>query len=105
MAESVASNYLQKVGHKIIERNWKTKFCEIDIISKYQDTIYFTEVKYRKKSDQGGGLSAITATKLKQMKFASEYYVASHNVSDVDLRLATISLTDNPPVVEIFLEI
>lgn len=105
LAESIASDYLKQADHKIIERNWKTKFCEIDIISKHQDTIYFTEVKYRKKSDQGGGLSAVTTTKLKQMKFASECYVASHNISNVDLRLATISLTNNPPVVEIFLEI
>ncbi len=104
-AETVATKYLKKMGHKIIDRNWKTKYCEIDIISKFDDVLYFTEVKYRKKSDQGGGLSAITPKKLKQMKFAAEYYVLSNQLKDADLRLATISLGGKLPVVEIFLEI
>lgn len=104
-AETVATKYLKKMGHKIIDRNWKTKYCEIDIISKFNDVFYFTEVKYRKKSDQGGGLSAITPKKLKQMKFAAEYYVLSSKLTDVDLRLATISLGGELPAVEAFLEI
>ena len=104
-AETIAAKYLKKMGHKTIDRNWKTKYCEIDIISKINDTLYFTEVKYRHKPDQGGGLSAITPKKLKQMKFAAEYYVLSNKLSDIDLRLATISLGGDPPVVDAFLEI
>jgi len=103
-AETAAAEYLKKNGHKIIDRNWKTKYCEIDIVSRLNGVLFFTEVKYRKKPDQGGGLSAITAKKLKQMKFAAEYYVLSNKLNDVDLRLAAISLTGEPPIVEIFLE-
>jgi Holliday junction resolvase-like predicted endonuclease len=36
----------------MIDRNWRGKFCEIDIISHHKETIYFTEVKYRKKDDE-----------------------------------------------------
>jgi ribonuclease HII len=103
-AETIATKYLIKQGHKIIGRNWKTKYCEIDIISKFNEIIYFTEVKYRKQPNQGGGLSAITPKKLKQMKFAAEYYVLSNKLSDIDLRLAAISLGGEPPLVELFLE-
>lgn len=105
LAEDIASSYLIKQGHKIIDRNWKTKLCEIDIVSKKDSVIYFTEVKYRKKSDQGGGLSAITPTKLRQMKFATELYIVSNKISDIDLRLAVISLSGKQPEVETFLEI
>lgn len=104
-AETIASKYLCGRDHKIIDRNWKTKFCEIDIISKKSDTIYFTEVKYRRKQDQGGGLSAITDKKLRQMKFAAELYALSNQISDTNLRLAAISLTGQPPVVCDFLEV
>lgn len=104
-AETVAAEYLIKLGHRIIDRNWKTKFCEIDIVSKFGDIVYFTEVKYRKKSDQGGGLGAITAKKLRQMKFAAEYYALVNKEVDTNLRLATASLTGAPPIVESFLDI
>ena len=104
-AEDVATSYLKNLGHEIFDRNWKTKFCEIDIVSKFGDVIFFTEVKYRKKADQGGGLAAITPKKLRQMKFASELYVSSKKISDIDLRLAAISVAGGPPVVEEFLEI
>lgn len=105
LAEIVATKYLKKLGHKIIDRNWKTKYCEIDIVSKLSDVIYFTEVKYREKSDQGGGLAVINNKKLRQMKFAAEYYVLSNNLPDINMRLAAISMSSQPPIVELFLEV
>ena len=104
-AEDVAAKYLQKNGHKILDRNWKTKYCEIDIVSLRNEIIYFTEVKYRQKPDQGGGLAVITPKKLKQMKFAAEFYALSNQILDTNLRLAAISLTGQPPIVETFLEL
>ena len=103
-AEDAAAEYLVRAGHKIIDRNWKTKYCEIDIVSEYKNIIYFTEVKYRKKADQGGGLAAITPKKMRQMKFAAEFYALSNQINDTDLRLAGISVCGQPPCVENFLE-
>ncbi len=104
-AEDVAAEYLSNHGHDIIDRNWKTKYCEIDIVSKHNETIYFTEVKYRKKSDQGGGIAAITSKKLRQMKFAAKFYALSNEINDTNLRLAVIVLDDQPPVVTSFLKV
>jgi len=104
-AEDVAANYLKQNGHEIINRNWKTKYCEIDIISSFNDIIYFTEVKYRKNASQGGGLAAITATKLRQMKFSAEFYALSQKISNTNLRLAAMSVSGQPPIVETFLEV
>ena len=104
-AEDVAVMFLKQKGHKVLDRNWKTKYCEIDIISKKLDVIYFTEVKYRTKSDQGGGLAAITTRKLNQMKFAAKFYALSNEIYDVNLRLSVISLSGQHPTVENLLEI
>lgn len=98
-------NYLIRHGHEVLERNWKTKFCEIDIISKHGDTIFFTEVKYRKNANQGGGLVAITDKKQRQMKFAAEYYVVKYRLNELNLRLAAASVTGQPPEVEAFLQL
>lgn len=104
-AEDEAANHLVRLGHEILERNWKTKYCEIDIVSKKGDTLYFTEVKYRKQAGQGGGLAAITRKKLNQMNFAARYFAQSRRVADTDLMLSVISLTGFNPTVEAYIEL
>lgn len=74
-AESIVSNFLESEGHKIIVRNQKTKFYEIDIISVKDDKIYFTEVKYRKSQYRGTSLDQITLKKLQQMTFAAKSFL------------------------------
>lgn len=70
-AEQAAATYLEMRGYKIIERNWRRPRCEIDIIAEKDGVIYFVEVKYRRNYNQGGGLEAITSSKLKRMHFAA----------------------------------
>jgi len=104
-AETIAAEYLVERGHEILERNWKTKFCEIDIISRKNDTIYFSEIKYRRTHIQGGGLAAVTAKKQQQMKFAAEYYSASKKLKNINLKLVVISMSGLDPKVETYLEL
>lgn len=78
-AEQLVANYLAEQGHKIIERNHRTKFYEIDIISTKNQNIYFTEVKYRASSTHGTPLAAITKEKQHQMHFAATSYLKNQN--------------------------
>ncbi len=75
LAEEKVAEYLKKQGHEIIARNYKTKLCEIDIVSSMGGRIYFTEVKYRKTNSRGGGLAAITNEKKRQMEFAAKNFL------------------------------
>ena len=50
-AEDKASLYLQKLGFKIIERNFHSKFGEIDIVASKEGVLHFCEVKFSQKSD------------------------------------------------------
>jgi len=104
-AEDIAAEYLHSLGHTVLNRNWKTKFCEIDIVSVKDKTIYFSEVKYRRSATQGGGLAAITTKKQQQMKFAAEYYAVSKKLVGVDMKLIAISMTGSPPTIEEYLEL
>lgn len=70
-AEKAASLYLEMRGYKILERNWRRPRCEIDIVAEKDGVIYFVEVKHRRDDGQGGGLEAITPTKLKKMRYAA----------------------------------
>ena len=73
--EEAVCKHLVQQGHEIIARNHKTYFYEIDIVSVKDKMIYFTEVKYRKNADFGGGLMAINTKKQKQMRYAAESFL------------------------------
>lgn len=103
-AENVVADYLSGRGHQILDRNWRTRICEIDIVSRHDETIYFTEVKYRKTADYGDGFAAITSQKLSQMKFAAEYYALKYHVK-VGMRLAVASVSGEQFVLEGWLEL
>ena len=88
-------------GHEIIERNWRTRYCEIDIVSMKDDVLWFTEVKYRKNDYFGGGLGVITAEKQRQMRFAAELFMTqSPQYEECDMRLLVVAVEGNPPVVK-----
>ncbi len=99
LSEDVAAEELVRRGHGVIERNWKTKYCEIDIVSKKGDTYYFTEVKHRKNNKAGDGLAAITPKKLNQMRYAAKFYAHTQKLSDLNLQLQAIATTGSPPAV------
>lgn len=73
--ENVAVTYLINNGHRILARNYRTRRYEIDIISRKDDIIYFTEVKYRKDDQHGSPLEMIGHEKLRQMKFAANAFM------------------------------
>lgn len=103
LAETVAATFLKNKGFTIIEQNWRTKWCEIDIIAAKSGIVYFVEVKHRRKPMQGDGLAAITPTKLKQMRFAAELWRKKYNHAG-DARLSVVATADIPPKVEQWLE-
>ncbi len=78
-AEQVAADFLQRKGCEILHQNWRTRWCEIDIVAQRQNIVYFCEVKYRVRAAQGGGLDYITPKKLQQMGFAAEMWVQTHD--------------------------
>lgn len=101
-AEEYAAEYLQKQGYKIVALNWKTKYCEIDIIAQKKKRIYFIEVKYRQNDLQGSGLDYITDKKLKRMRFAAEIWVLENNWKN-DYTLGAIEMTGSDYQVDQFL--
>lgn len=76
-AERAVAEYLKEHGHMIIAQNFKNKRCEIDLVSVDVMTgkIFFTEVKYRKDDERGGGLEVVGKAKQEQMKFAAEVFL------------------------------
>ncbi len=80
-AEAVVAQYLQQQGYQILDQNWRTRWCEIDVVAQKNHAVYFVEVKYRRTNVQGDGLDYITPKKLKQMAFAANFWVAQNSWS------------------------
>ncbi len=80
-AESIAANFLKNEHHfKIIDQNWRNRWCEIDIIAKDRfNEIHFVEVKYRKTSAYGSGFEYITPDKIQRLQRAALMWIGEHS--------------------------
>lgn len=79
LAETAAAKYLKKQGYKIIERNWRTRWCEVDIVAEKDDEVHLVEVKYRSRADFGGGIAAINHEKVDRLRRAAGAWSADHS--------------------------
>lgn len=92
LAEAAVAALLEQQGFEVIDRNWKTRVCEIDIVAQKSKVIYFVEVKYRASQAQGGGYEYIADQKLKKMNFAAEIWKQTYGW-DGDCRLMAAAVS------------
>ncbi len=104
LAEDKAALYLKKNKFKVIDRNWRNRFCEIDIVAMKKNRVYFVELKYRQNIHHGSGLDYITDKKLQQMEYAANFWVTT-NKFDGDYCLAAIELEGEDYKIGRFIEI
>ena len=89
--EDLVSQWLLNNQFNIIDRNWKTRWCEVDVIARKNQIIYFIEVKYRKNNLYGNGFDYITNKKQQQMQFAAEFWIKNQSYEG-ECRLAAASV-------------
>lgn len=99
LGEDIACNYVQERGYFVAVRNWRNRYCEIDIVATKAGTAYFIEVKTRKNDHFGSGYDYITPKKLQQMRFAAAMWQSVHNWPG-DMILAAVSINNSSGVVE-----
>ena len=80
--EELAAVYLQKKGSRVLERNYRCKQGEIDIIAKDGSYFVFIEVKYRASGSAGFSLEAIDHRKALRIRNAAVYYLYSHQLPE-----------------------
>jgi putative endonuclease len=76
--ETLALAYLERHGLLFVARNFSGRYGEIDLIMKDQTQLVFVEVKYRKSSNYGGPLAAITASKQQKLRLTATAYLQQH---------------------------
>ncbi len=78
LAEATAERYLADKGFILIQRNFRTKTGEIDLIMQDENTLVFIEVRYRKTDYFGGGLASVDRRKQIKLTRTAECYLAWH---------------------------
>ena len=94
LGEEAAAAYLKDKGFSILNRNYRIKSAEIDIIAKDKDTIAFIEVKTRKSLRKGLPAESVNYTKQKKIISAAMYYIRENNLNNVRLRFDVIEVFD-----------
>ena len=90
--EEIATQFLQKKGYKILERNFYTKQGEIDIIAKDKKEYVFVEVKTRTNKKYGEPIDAIDKRKIKHIKRAIRYYLYLNHLEKQTIRIDAIEI-------------
>jgi len=91
-AEQLAAEYLQARGITVLDRNWRNRWCELDIVARSSEMIRFVEVKYRRSAEYGAGYEYVTPAKLQRLARAALAWRQAHRHTG-DYAIDVISIT------------
>lgn len=91
--ETAACAYLERCGVEILERNWRCKAGEADIIAYDDGEIVFIEVKTRASASAGLPEDAVNLQKRKKYENIALYYLSQSDIESSRIRFDVISLT------------
>ena len=96
VGEDLACAELEKLGYRVRERNYRTRFGEIDVVAMDGDTVVFVEVKTKTSGDFGDPVEEVTPQKQRQIVSMGEWYhsfnCASHTPCRFDVVAIDLSL-------------
>lgn len=92
--EEMAAQMFERKGFEILERRYKTKFGEVDIIAAQDDVLVFAEVKARKTIDDA--LLSIRPQARQRIQNAALYFLSTHEeYASYDMRFDVVAIAEN----------
>jgi putative endonuclease len=92
-AEEMAVALLCAHGYEIVERNWRAKAGELDIVARDRSTLVFVEVRSRADDEHGTALEAVGARKQRQVMRVAEHYLEIEDPRYDDIRFDIVAIT------------
>jgi len=90
--EDAALRFLKKLGYRLVERGYTTRFGELDLIMLDGDFIVFVEVKTRKDDSHGEAREFVTAAKQKRCRTTADIWLGSHSADDLQPRFDVVEV-------------
>lgn len=97
--EQLAAQFLKQEGYRILERNYRTRYGEIDIICSKKGVLAFVEVKSRRSYRYGSAEEAITPAKIKHIQQVALSYLsrAHEHFDEIRFDVIAVDFSQNPP--------
>lgn len=97
LGEDLATRFLEQSGYQVLARNYHTRYGELDIICRQNQSLVFVEVKARRNIRFGYPEEAITPRKIQHLKRAAWHYLEEKQTAYREIRfdVITILLDDN----------
>lgn len=102
--EDLAVTYLKKKGYKVIARNYRCQWGEIDLIARDKGTLIFVEIKSRSSSGFGLPQDAVDRFKQEKLIQAAKTYMAEHHLQEsipARFDVVAVHLTPSGPEMEL----
>lgn len=100
--ENIAAEFLNQKGHKILDRNYRAKSGEIDIISIDGSTLVFVEVKTRKNSDFALAREAVNKKKQQRIKNTARDYISKRYCNYDEIRFDIVEIYTEEKIIQHF---
>jgi putative endonuclease len=102
--ESIACGALESLGYRIIERNYRTRFGEIDIVAEDGGAIVFVEVKTKTDGSYGDPAEAVTPQKQRQLVSMGEFYATYCCPPNTPCRFDVVAIdcSMQPPAITVY---
>jgi putative endonuclease len=100
VAESEAERYLRRKGYRILERNARSCYGEIDLVAQLANVLIFVEVKARRTSVHGGAPYAVDGRKQARLVRLAAHYLSQHRLKNHVCRFDVVLCTggSNTPI-------
>lgn len=95
-AETEAERYLQAKGYRVLERNARSRYGELDLVAQHNGTLVFVEVKARRTDGYGGAAYAVDGRKQDKLVKLAAHYLMSHRVKNPVCRFDVLLCTESP---------
>ncbi len=90
--EEFALRYLRRRGYTLVERNYRTRYGELDLIVRHHNTLVFVEVKTRRGVGFGDPLEAVTPRKQATIRALAERYLSEREPDLDEVRFDVVGI-------------
>lgn len=98
-AEDLACKYLRKQGLSLLQRNYRYKNGEIDLIMQDKQLLVFVEVRYRANAHYGGSIASINLQKQQRIIRTAQHYLYTHQSAQQSIcRFDVVLLSSEEPI-------
>jgi putative endonuclease len=95
LGEDISNNYLKGLGYKILDKNFRCKCGEIDLVARNNDYICFVEVKTRYGTSFGMPAESVVSSKQHKIYKTAQVYILMKNIIDFNFRFDVIEVILN----------